>query len=187
MLSISFDFDESTQKITNLKVTSSDSKTTTPKTVTKNKYDLEVLDNKLSFTPEAIQKLGAEVGDRIAVNYWNESPTETYPIISKADVFTDGADGNKRTKSNTVSFRGQQRTTLLKFGSAFSFEEWKDRSGEVKEGVFKLIPVKIDDTDNDSIVEEETTLNNMNQSKIEDEIAEMLNEEERNEYDDLPF
>lgn len=186
MLSISFDFDEQTQKVSNIKV-SNLNKTTPVKTVIVNKYDLEVLDNKLSFTPEAMQKLGASAGDRIAVNYWNESSTVTYPIISKADVFTDGADGNKATKSNTVSFRGQQRSTLLKFGSVFSFEDWKDRNGETKEGVFRLIPVKEDDTDNDSIKEDETTLNNMNQSEIEDEIAEMLNEEERNDYDDLPF
>ena len=68
MLSISFDFDEQTQKVSNIKV-SNLNKTTPVKTVIVNKYDLEVLDNKLSFTPEAMQKLGASAGDRIAVNY----------------------------------------------------------------------------------------------------------------------
>lgn len=181
MLNISFDFDETTQKVTNLKVTSDDSK---PKTISSNsKFDVELQDNKLLFTSEALNKLNAVSGDRIAVNYWNESPTVTYPIISKAEIFTDGSDGNKVTKSRTISFKGQQRTTLLKFGSVFSFEEFIDKAGEVKEGVFKLIPVKEDDADSD-ITEEENTLETMNQNEIEDDIAEMLDQED---YNDLPF
>lgn len=184
MLSISFDFDEKTQKVSNLKVKTCEK---TIKSNIVNKYDLEVTDNKLSFTSEALEKLGAKAGDRIAINYWNESPTCTYPIISKADVFPEGADGQKLSKSGTTTFRGQQRTTLLKFGSSFSFEEWKDRSGEVKDGVFKLIPVKIDDTGDDSILEDEKSLEEMNQSRIEDEIAEMLSEESDDSYDALPF
>lgn len=181
MLSISFDFDENTQKVSNLKVTSN-TKATTISTI--NKYDVELQDNKLVFTSEALDKLNASTGDRISVNYWNESPTVTYPIISKSEIFTDGSDGNKCTKARTVSFRGQQRATLLKFGSVFSFEEFIDKAGNIKEGVFKLVPVKEDDADSD-ITEEKEILENMDQSKIEDDLAEMLNQEDT--YNDLPF
>ena len=186
MLSISFDFDEQTQKVSNLKVTSTEKKNTVKNTVS-GTYALEVCDNKLQLTDDAITKLNAVAGDRIAVNYWNESPTETYPIISKSEIFTDGADGTKLTKSKTISFRGQQRTTLLKFGSMFNFEEFIDKTGEVKDGVFKLIPVKVeDDADSESIKEEEASFEAMDQSKVEDDMAEMLKEDE-DTYDDLPF
>ena len=184
MLSISFNFDEKTQKVTNLKVQTYEKPV---KTNIVNKYDLEVTDNKLSFTSEALEKLDAKAGDRLAINYWNESSTCTYPIISKAEVFPEGADGQKLSKSGTTTFRGQQRTTLLKFGSSFAFEEWKDRSGEIKDGVFKLVPIKTDDTDDVSISEDEKSLEEMKQSTLEDEIAEMLGEESSDGYDDLPF
>ena len=64
MLKISFDFDESTQKISNVKVVNSNSITASTKS-----YDLGVEDNKLVLTPNAINKLGAVAGDRISVNY----------------------------------------------------------------------------------------------------------------------
>ena len=110
----------------------------------------------------------------------------TYPIISKSDVFTEGADGNKLTKKGTISFKGQQRTSLLKFGSAFTLSEFKDRSGEVKENVFVLTPVedqeplKVEESLEDEKEQMQETNTN---SAIEDEIAEMLGED----YDILPF
>ena len=63
MLKISFDFDESTQKVSNVKVVSS---TITASTKS---YDMVVEDNKLVLTSNAIDKLGAVAGDRISVNY----------------------------------------------------------------------------------------------------------------------
>ena len=65
MLKISFDFDESTQKVTNVKVTKSNSTIT----ASTKSYDLVVEENKLVLTTEAINKLGAVAGDRIAINY----------------------------------------------------------------------------------------------------------------------
>ena len=64
MLKISFDFDEVSNKVSNVKVIT----TTTQKASTK-KFDLEVEENKLTLTSEAIDKLGAVAGDRISVNY----------------------------------------------------------------------------------------------------------------------
>ncbi len=69
----------------------------------------------------------------------------------------------------------------------FNFEEFIDKTGEVKDGVFKLIPVKVeDDADSESIKEEEASFEAMDQSKVEDDMAEMLKEDE-DTYDDLPF
>lgn len=182
MLRISFDFDETTQKVSNLKVINSSVQASTKQ------YDVEVDENKLNLTSNAIEKLGAVAGDRISVNYWTVDNQTTYPIISKSDVFTDGSDGNKMTKKGTISFKGQQRTSLLKFGSLFTFSEFKDKSGEVRDDVFILTPVEDDRTtinENADFTEEEESVQELNDSTVETEMAEMLGEE--NYEDALPF
>lgn len=182
MLKISFDFDETTQKVSNLKVVNTSVKASTKE------YDLEVDENKLNLTSDAVEKLGAVAGDRISVNYWTVDNQTTYPIISKADVFTDGSDGNKMTKKGTVSFKGQQRTSLLKFGSLFTFSEFKDKSGEVMDNVFILTPVEDDRTtinEETDFVEEKESVEELNETTVEKEMAEMLGEE--NYEDALPF
>lgn len=111
----------------------------------------------------------------------------TYPIISKSEIFTDGANGNKVTQKGTISFKGQQRTSLLKFGSLFTFSEFKDKKGEVKDNVFILTPVE-DDRETikeNNFSEEEEAIERLNNSQIDQEIAEMLGESE--DYDALPF
>jgi len=121
MFSVSFDFDENTQKVSNLKVIGRESVIKELKSY-KN-FDIQVLDNKIQLSSEAITKLGVVAGDRISINYWYTGPSDVYPIISKANVFTDGVDGLKLTKSKTLAFRGEQRDILLKYGTVFSFEE----------------------------------------------------------------
>lgn len=181
MLKISFDFDENTQKVSNLKVTKSDSIT---KASTKT-YDMEVDENKLILTSNAINKLGAVAGDRISVNYWTVNNETTYPIISKSDVFTEGQDGNKLTKKGTISFKGQQRSSLLKFGSLFTFSEFVDRSGEIKDNVFVLTPVEDEDiTNSDMFSDEKEQMQEINTNdNVSEEMAEMLGDD----CNDLPF
>jgi hypothetical protein len=62
MLRVSFEFDEVSQKISNLKVESANA-------IVNKSYDLLVDENKLELTSSAINKLGAIAGDRISVNY----------------------------------------------------------------------------------------------------------------------
>lgn len=169
MLNISFDFDEITHQILNLKVIEKE-ELIKPEIQITGDYDLQVLDGKIQLTSEAVQKLGVVVGDRIAINYWYDGPNNAYPIISKVGIFDDGVDGNLLKKSKTFSFRGEQRDWLLKYGTIFLFEEWKDRTGKVKDGVFKLIPVSKDDSSEQKIVEiEEAAIENMNQKELEDD------------------
>lgn len=172
MLNISFDFDESTHKVSNLKVI--EKEVIEPKI--EGPYDIQILDNKIQLTSDAVEKLGVIVGDRIAINYWYSGPNDAYPIISKADTF-EGVEGLKLNKSKTLAFRGEQRDTLLKYGTAFSFEEWRDKTGKVKEKVFKLSPVKEDDSRSDEkiVAIEEATVENMSQKELEDD-AEWLME-----------
>lgn len=87
------------------------------------------------------------------------------------------------TKSKTISFRGQQRETLLKFGQSFNFEEFKDKGGNVKPFVFKLTPVKEDVESVEEVLNAETQLEEMNRPEIEDEIAKLLEGDDK--Y--LPF
>ena len=128
MFTISFDFDEITKKVSNIKVISVD-KTNPPS----DNY-LEVQENKIVLGKEAINLLEAKSGDRIQVNYWQVNNEETFPVIGKSGVFTDPNGGNSLTKSNTVSFRGNQRTVLLEYGKLFKLESFK-------EGMFKLVPI----------------------------------------------
>ena len=81
--------------------------------------DLLLKDNKLILDPSLVNKLKAEPGDRIEIGY-RERDGLLRPIISI------GENGNKLTKSNTVSFRGVQHNTLAQFGSNFWVAEIDD-------------------------------------------------------------
>lgn len=178
MLRVSFEFDEVSQKISNLKVESANA-------ITNKSYDLLVDENKLELTSSAINKLGAIAGDRISVNYWTVDNQTTYPIISKSEVFTDGADGNKLTKKGTISFKGQQRTSLLKFGSLFTFSEFKDKNGEVKDNVFILTPVDESSSQSENdFTDVKESMEELDGRRVEDVMDEILGEDNE---DALPF
>lgn len=133
MLKISFDLDEVTKKISNLKVVSVSKEILESPT-------LEVLDNKLKLSKAATELLKVQANDKIAINYWTVDNEETFPVIGKAEVFTDEEGGNRITRSNTISYRGQQRTILLEYGSLFTLETFKD-------GMFKLVKVEQEASD----------------------------------------
>ena len=157
MFTISFDFD-TTKKVTNLKVISIDRSLPTS-----DNY-IEVQDNKLKLGKEAISLLEANPGDRIQVNYWTVNNQETFPVIGKSAIFTDMTGGNALTKSDTVSFRGNQRTVLLEYGNLFKLEPFKS-------GMFKLVPIE---SEIDNLEQEKKELDDLN--SIDDDL-----------FDDLPF
>lgn len=69
----------------------------------------------------------------------------------------------------------------------FTFSEFKDKKGVIKNNVFVLTPVE-DERETikeDEFAEEKEAIENLNDSQIDQEIAEMLNESE--DYDALPF
>ena len=148
MFTISFDFDEVTKKVSNIKVTSVN------KTAPPSDNYVEVQENKIVLGKEAINLLEARSGDRIQVNYWQVNNEETFPVIGKSGVFTDPNGGNSLTKSNTVSFRGNQRTVLLEYGKLFKLESFK-------EGMFKLVPISEQTDVLETEKEELEDINNM--------------------------
>ena len=139
MLTISFDFDETTKKVKNLKVVSTDPGQPT----------VQALENKLQLSPAALELIGVKSGDRLAINYWTVDNKTTYPLIGKAEAFNE--EGTKLTKSNTVSYRGQQMDVLKLYGENFKLEPFS-------EGRFKMTPIIEDSLDNE-IIELENTEN----------------------------
>lgn len=128
MFNISFEFNEETKKVSNVKVT----EVKTKEKLVDGAF-VSVLDNKLEFTKDAIALLGVTAGERLSINYYTVDNENTFPVIGKSEVFTDDTDGNKLNKSNTISFRGERRNVLLEYGSVFKIVEFKD-------GMFKLEP-----------------------------------------------
>lgn len=133
MLKISFDFNEETQKISNLKVLKE-----TEKKLDNDLPIVKVEDNRLLLTKKAIELLEATYGDRINVNYVQVNNETTFPVIGKAFVFSDPDAGNKLSKTDSISFRGIQRTILTKYGQMFKIEEYKP-------GMFKMISIDEED------------------------------------------
>lgn len=127
MIQISFNYNEDTNTVDNI--------------VVRNLYckrednipTVEVKENKLVISPKAISMIGCIIGDRISINYYQENSEITFPVIGRSSVFADIDSGNKLTKSNTVSFKGFQKNVLLKYGSEFILEEFRD-------GMFKMTP-----------------------------------------------
>ena len=86
---------------------------------------IKVENNRLVLSSEAVKALNAIVGDRIAINYWNINKETTFPLIGKSELFSDPTNGNKLTKSNTVSYRGTQNKILKEYGSLFKLVPFK--------------------------------------------------------------
>lgn len=74
--------------------------------------DVKMQDSNLLLDSAFVAKLGAKAGDRIVIGFI-EKDGNMIPIISI------GEEGNKLTKSNTISFRGKQKNTLSQFGTNF--------------------------------------------------------------------
>lgn len=110
--------------------------TTTRKALSKKKDDgseafLIREENKLILSQKLIEELGAEVDDRIAINYERKEGL-TFPVIGVSTAFGGKESGNKLTKSNTVACRGNSNTTLAEFGNKFTIEPYGNM-------VFKLV------------------------------------------------
>jgi len=183
MLRISFDFNETSKTVTNVKVVNVENNkirgiasSDKPIVDADCTPDLQVLENKLQLSKAALAKLNAKADDRISIQYVNEGIGKAVPIIGKAELFTDRLDGNRVSAKGTVAFRGEKRSTLIEFGTIFTLEEYKD-------DVWKLIPISVSD-DNDDLTEENSDMEALNDSEIDREIEAITASDAD---DDLPF
>ena len=117
MFNIQFNFNPDTQEVSNLRVVNLNKEN--------NDLFIKIEDNKLILTQDVINLLNVFPGERITINYYTINPEETFPVIGKSELFTDASGGCKLTKSNTVSFKGNQRQTLLEYGDFFTIEPFK--------------------------------------------------------------
>ena len=120
MFKISFDFNETSKQVSNIKVTEVES----PKSTGDYAYEIKVEDNKLQIYPPAMEKLKANTDDRLSVQYISLGVGKSAPVIGKAEVFTDKLDGNRVSSKGSMSFRGEKRETLANFGLYFNLEEY---------------------------------------------------------------
>lgn len=169
MFKISFEFDEVKKIVRNLKCELIKEKQL--EVNSNGKPIVEVEENKLLLSPEVIQLLGISPGDRVSINYTQLSNELTIPLIARSEKFADREAGNKLTKSNTVSFKGKQRTLLLEYGSIFTLKESNNP------GVYYLTSVSDDNS---------TELSSSDLSKETEEITED-DFMEYEEIDKLPF
>lgn len=85
---------------------------------------IKIDSNRLILSDEAIKMLEANYGDRISVNYIQDDNHNFYPVIGKSSVFSDSNDGNKLTKSKTISFKGIKKNMLSRYGILFLMIEY---------------------------------------------------------------
>lgn len=78
---------------------------------------ITVLDNKLQLNNAASELTGFQADDKVAVKFEKKGRVTT-PVI-----MLDEKEGNRLTKTNTISCRGAKREELLKFGTEFIIEE----------------------------------------------------------------
>lgn len=108
-------------------------KTSTPRTRKPKEDDeptpmIHMLDTKLQFNTKAQQLCGFEPESKLDIKFEKRGKNVT-PILCE-----DLKNGNRLTKTYTLSCRGQKRENLLQYGDTFEVIPY-----EGKEGYFKLI------------------------------------------------
>jgi len=83
--------------------------------------DIELTENKLVLTKNAVDILHAEYKTRISIRFILEDGNPV-PVIGTVDMFGDN-DGNQLTKQNTVSYRGEQNKYLRNYGTKFAIRQ----------------------------------------------------------------
>ena len=94
--------------------------------------------NKLVFNNKAVSDLKIAYEDRIIIK-WVAEGKKMVPIIGKDISFDEEGAGNKVTKSNTVTYKGNANTILSEYGTEFSLKPYKDE-------IWNLVPIKLGGT-----------------------------------------
>ena len=143
VMKIVIDFDTDTQEV--VSVTVGDSVKTPTVRKKKNEEVSEgtsegvtaFLDSsKLTITPALASLLKVKEGDRLVVRY-KEDGEFIEPFLAPPAVFNEEG-GNKLTKGLSISFRGDQQTTLSKFGNTFEVLDMKDGSVKLLSSLEKV-------------------------------------------------
>jgi len=117
-----------------------------------------LLDNKIQLNNKCLELTGFMPDDKVAIKFEKKGRTTT-PVM-----MLDEKEGNKLTKTGTISCRGSKHDELLKFGSEFIVEEHPSVAGayvlkgniEIEDDIVD-VPEEIASEDEiDTLVEEES-------------------------------
>lgn len=132
-VTITFDIETETGTVTNVKTqvegeVKRRTTTTRKKEVVKELEDTVSIvreEGKLVFNNRAMADLKIEAGDRIVIKY-EKGDKSLFPVIGTDFAFNEEGSGNKMTKSQTISYKGNQNTVLAEFGDEFTVEKYQD-------------------------------------------------------------
>lgn len=140
-VTVTFNFDPETEFVSDLTcfVDGVEKKKKTTKSAAKKEVVLEdeaiitLEPTKLIFNNKCVADMGIEYQDRIVIKYekLNKEKKPT-PLIGKDISWDAEGSGNKITKTNTVSYRGNANKVLAEYGTEFTIEPYK-------EGIWKLV------------------------------------------------
>lgn len=134
--------------------------------------------NKIVFNREALKFLNKNEGDRIGIGYGVLSDGLLHPIL-------DLEQGNKITKSGTLSCRGTANEILSKYGKEFIIENIDDKF-ILTDLKFKEYAHEEDSGISLPSVEEEVDIQTPESAEdLLDELDELFNEEPKKEYKDF--
>lgn len=90
--------------------------------------------NKVIFNAGAVNALDIQYEDRVVIKWVAAENKRMVPIVGKNTAFGEESTGNKITKSNTMTYKGNANIVLAEYGSEFTLKPYE-------EGIYRLIPV----------------------------------------------
>lgn len=171
-VTIDFDVNIETKEVTNVKVqvegqVKRATTTRKKKEVARELEDFAIItreENRIVFNNKAFDDMGLEAGQRVVIKYKEENK-KMIPIIGTDESFDEEGTGNKLTKSQTISFKGNQNTVLAEFGTEFTIKEdgdgiWKlisntEKSGEASAESLEAVEEIVEQLDADLLTEDD--------------------------------
>lgn len=141
-VNVTFDFDVETEAVSNVKcmvdeVSAVAKRAPAAKKPKKEDNEVDPIvrleSNKVVLNGKSVESLQAEYGCRVIIKY-EVFDKQRIPVIGTDSAWGEEGNGNKITKTNTVSYRGNANTILNEYGTEFKLEPWRD-------GIYKLIPL----------------------------------------------
>lgn len=131
-MKIVIDFNTETQEVVSVTVGDSTKTPTVKKekktVVEDDKVIAALAGNKLTLSTKLAELLKVKEGDKLVVRYKQDGEF-IEPFLGPPTAFNE-EDGNKLTKSLSISFRGDQNIALARFGVLFEVKDMED--GTVK-------------------------------------------------------
>jgi hypothetical protein len=179
-ITVTFNFDPETETVSGIKtfIDGVEKKKTTTRTSKPKEIVLEdeaiitLESNKLVLNNKAAADMEVSYQDRILIKYEKiKGQKFPIPVIGTDISFGAEGSGNKLTKTNTISYRGNANTILAEYGNEFRLEEFKP-------GIWKLVTNQETNMDKykailDSIDENEEEVTIITQDEDNYEIEEM--------------